>query len=111
MSDIKFVDGLRVEAPREGAPDFVKGRISLHKDELIQWLGQQEGEWINLDVKVSKNDKWYASVNDWKPQQGQSAPKDEARRNPTYEKTGETPPPGDFDDDIPFRQYEFNAVV
>jgi hypothetical protein len=80
--DITFPDGLMVKAPREGAPDFVKGSISIKRQELINWLGQEGGEWINLDIKVSKGGKWYASVNTWdadKNKQGGYANQD----NPT----------------------------
>lgn len=68
MSDEKeFVDGLFVNAPREGAPDFVKAKISIKRVELGKWLQQKEGEWINLDVKVAKSGKWYSEVDNWKP--------------------------------------------
>ena len=65
----EFVDGLIIKAPREGAPDFVKANISIKREELIEWLGKQEGEWINLNVLASKKDpsKWYAEVDNWKP--------------------------------------------
>lgn len=71
MSDVIFPDGLMVKAPREGAPDFVKGSISIKIQELINWLGQQSGDWINLDMKVSKGGKWYAQVNTWKAENKQ----------------------------------------
>jgi len=73
MSDNKFVDGLMVKAPHDKAPDFVKGSISIKRKDLGNWLRQQEGDWINLDIKESKGGKWYAAVNDWKPEQ-QAAP-------------------------------------
>ena len=63
----EFVDGLFVKAPRAGAPDFVKGAISIKREELIKWLQSREGDWVNLDIKESKTAKWYAQVNDWKP--------------------------------------------
>lgn len=69
MSEAQFPDGLIIKAPRDGAPDFVKGSISIKRKELGNWLRQKEDDWINLDIKASKNDsnKWYAQVNDWKP--------------------------------------------
>jgi len=92
MNDIKFVDGLMVKAPRSGAPDFVKGSISIKRKDLGNWLRQQEGDWINLDIKESKGGKWYAAVNDWKPE-NKPAP-DNGGNNAGYD---------DFDkDDIPF---------
>ena len=68
--DNKFVDGFFVKAPRAGAPDFVKGSVSLKREEFMRWVSAQEGEWINLDVKEGKSGKWYAQVNDWKPNGG-----------------------------------------
>jgi len=83
MSEIKFVDGLLVKAPRDGAPDFIKCAISIKREELIAWLNNQGGEWINIDVKESKGGKWYAAVNDWKPDgdkpaKAKSAPRDDS---------------------------------
>jgi hypothetical protein len=94
MSDIKFIDGLIVKAPHERAPDFVKARLSIKREELIAWLQAQEGEWVNAEVKVSKGGKWYAAVDERKPQQRGEAPAPRAEK-----------PAGDrqlSDDDIPF---------
>ena len=66
--DPGFVDGLIVKAPRQGAPDFVKGSISIRTAELLEWLGARKSEeWINVDIKESRGGKWYAQVNTWKP--------------------------------------------
>lgn len=70
MSDKKFIDGLLVKAPRDGAPEYIIGSLSMKRLELIAWLQQQSGEWINADIKVSQGGKWYAAVDDWKPQGG-----------------------------------------
>lgn len=67
MSDIKFIDGLIVKAPNERAPDYVKAKLSIKRQELIGWLQQQSGDWVNADIKVSQGGKWYAAVDDWKP--------------------------------------------
>jgi hypothetical protein len=72
MTDARFVDGLIAKAPRQGAPTFVKARLSVKRNELIAWLEKEGGEWVNLDIKESKNGKWYAQVNDWKPEQKES---------------------------------------
>ena len=85
MNDIEFVDGLIIKAPHENAPDFVKAKISIKRKELGNWLRNKDDDWINLNVKVSKSGKWYAEVDNWKPEpQSQSAPEP------------------DFDDDVPF---------
>lgn len=93
MSDIKFIDGLIVKAPHEKAPDFVKARLSIKREEMIAWLQAQEGEWVNADIKESKAGKWYAAVDEWKPEQRGGAPQAQT------EKPAAAPLP---DDDIPF---------
>ena len=90
MSDLKFADGLIVKAPHERAPEYVKAKISIHRERLIAWLQTQEGEWINLDVKASRDGKWYAAVDDWKPQKQ------------AVKKTAKAPAQDDPDDVIPF---------
>ena len=88
MADKEFVNGLIVKAPHENAPDFIKCGISIKRKDLGNWLRGKDDDWINLQVKVSKDGKWYAEVDNWKP-----------------EKKQDTPPEAkdDFDDsDIPF---------
>lgn len=62
-----FIDGLIVKEPHERAPDFVKAKLSIKREELIAWLQNQPGDWINADVKVSRGGKWYVAVDTWKP--------------------------------------------
>lgn len=93
----KFVDGLRVYAPRDNAPDFVKANMVINVSELQAWLAQRSGE-VRIDIKESRGGKYYASENDYKPegQRQQSQPK--PAQEPVPESTG-----GGFDDDkIPF---------
>jgi hypothetical protein len=90
MVDVEFVDGMIIKEPRQGAPDFVKGSISIKRAELGNWLRGKDDEWINLDIKVGKSGKWYVQVNNWKPDASQGTPTD-------------TTPVADFkDDSIPF---------
>ena len=89
MSEIEFVDGLMVKKPHEKAPDFVKAALSIKRKDLGNWLRQRDDDWINVDIKESKNGKWYAAVNDFKPEK-------------KAEQDSE-PPANDFQDDvIPF---------
>ena len=92
MSDKKFVDGLIVKAPRDNAPDFVKCAISIKRKDLGNWLRAQNDDWINIDVKVAKSGKWYAEVNDWKPDQHQQD------KSNGYQPQGD----GFEDSDLPF---------
>ena len=77
MPEAIFPEGISVRDPHEKAPDFVRGRISMKKDELIPWLEKQEGEWINCDIKRSKGGKLYLQVDTWKPSTPAAPPKSE----------------------------------
>ena len=88
MSDIQFPNGLRIYDPHKNAPDWIKGQIVIERDKLVAWL-QKQPDTVRLDIKRSKNDTPYASVNTF-------VPKADAGQSRTYE----TPP---FkDDSIPF---------
>ena len=102
MAENIFVDGLLVKPPRDNAPDFIKCTISIKRQELIAWLSRQQGEWVNVDVKESRGGKWYAAVNEYKPQ-GQQDSHNAAKSN------GYAPHNTDddyadihFDEDLPF---------
>ena len=77
MAEVTFPEGISVKDPHEKAPDFVRGRISMKKDELIPWLQKQDGEWVNCDIKRSKGGKLYLQVDDWKPNTSNATPKAE----------------------------------
>lgn len=108
MSEKKFIDGLIVKAPRDGAPQYLVCKLSIKREELIAWLQQQNGDWINADVKVSQGGKFYAQVDDWKPDNqrggghGGRRGGQEQRHRPAAP-AQQAPPMDDFaDDDIPF---------
>ena len=78
MSDIEFISGLSFKAPNDNAPEYVKAKGSIKRADLIAWLGTKEGEWVSFDLKVSNGGKWYAAVDNWKPnseRQDKPAPK------------------------------------
>lgn len=101
-NETEFVNGLIVKAPNENAPEYVKAKLSIKREELIAWLQSKSGEWINADVKVSHGGKWYVAVDDWKPNQGGE------RKNRAPEARRESTPAQQSsrdvisDDDIPF---------
>lgn len=95
----KFINGLIVKAPNENAPEYVKAKLSIKREELIAWLQSESGDWINADIKVSQGGKWYAAVDTWKPNEGGSRGGAPQRERPAKA----TEAAGDFpDDDIPF---------
>ncbi len=94
MTDMKFVDGLMAKAPHANAPAFVKCSLSIKNKELVAWLQAQEGEWCNVDIKESRGGKWYASVNEFKPDATKAS---QPASQPTQH-------PDNFEEDsIPFR--------
>ena len=79
MEDKDFAKGFFV---KDSNVDFVKFKISIKKEECTQWykekLQNKDEDWINLDVKESKEGKWYTEVNTWKPKSDtQSVTKEE----------------------------------
>ena len=90
MSDKEFPNGLIFKAPRDGAPDYVIGSLSIRKAEFLAWLNGRDGDWVNLNLKRGQSGKWYAEVDNWKP-------KGEGKPLPKVAPAGEVQ-----DDDIPF---------
>jgi hypothetical protein len=67
MAEIEFIKGLFVKKPNEKAPQFVKAKMSFKREELIEWLQAQTGEWINMDIKESQKGEYYVQIDTWKP--------------------------------------------
>lgn len=68
-----FAEGLFFSRPRQGAPDYVKGSMSVEPSQFIKFLEKNveylsPKGWMNLDLKESKDgSKLYFQVNTWKP--------------------------------------------
>lgn len=78
MDDKVFVDGMMAKRPDDGAPDFVKLKLSLKLDEFGPWVAAQKAqdpslEWLNIEIKEGRSGKWYAERNMWKPSGDQPA--------------------------------------
>ena len=78
MSETKekiFIDGLFFDKPREGSPDWIAGRISIKRKDLGNFLRGRDEEWLNIDIKESKNSgKYYCELNTWKPEKSEKTP-------------------------------------
>jgi len=64
-----FADGFRFEKPKEGKPEFVKGRMSIQADKAIAFIEAHKNEkgWLNLDLLKSKEKgTLYFQLNTWK---------------------------------------------
>ena len=91
-NDIEFIDGFFVKEPHANAPDFVKAKVNLKRRELLEWLSARQDDWVNIDIKVSREGKWYASVDSWVPDsQKESAPAAQPAKEDEF-----------INDDIPF---------
>lgn len=68
MSDKTFASGILYKEPSPKAPDFVVGGLSVKKSEFIPFLNSQDGDWVNLSIKLSKAGKPYIELDTWKPE-------------------------------------------
>lgn len=108
MSDKEFPEGLIFKAPRDGAPDYVIGSISIKIDEFQGYLDTREGEWLNLNLKRGQSGKYYAEVDNWKPQAKAPPPSRPGRDVPQRPQQGRPVQQAprrqsqDFDDSVPF---------
>ena len=94
MSDIVFANGLIFKKP-DNAPDFVIGNLSVKKSEFIPFLDSQDGDWVNLQIKLSKGGKYYVEVNNWQPNKEKKEPKEPRVDSPYVA-------PEDGDSSLPF---------
>lgn len=91
--DVIFPTGIRVFAPHENAPEFIKGALVIESLKFAAWLGQQPEGNVRLDIKQSRKGSWYLQVNTWKADTSKQSKG--GGGNPARE-------PADFDDDVPF---------
>jgi len=95
-NETEFVSGMYFKQPREGAPDYVVGKLSINRDKLLAWLTAKqpnEAGYINCDIKIGKSGKPYVAVDNWKGERGNHATS-ASQSNATQDES--------FDDSIPF---------
>lgn len=74
-----FVSGMFFEKPKEGAPEWIKGKISVKVAEFTQFanLHVKNSGYINIDLKKSgSTGKLYLELNDWTPSSEKSVEKE-----------------------------------
>ena len=70
MSDKVFAEGIYYNPPRDGAPDFVLGSISVVPDKFADWITSQQADergYVRLSIKMGKSSKVYVELDTWKP--------------------------------------------
>ena len=72
--DNVFIDGMIFKRPRENAPDFVKGSISIKCSEFYDYMKANiKDGWLNIDLLESKAGKYYAKLNDYNPEKKEAS--------------------------------------
>ncbi len=102
MADIEFIEGLLAKAPNDKAPEYVKAKLSIKREDLIGWLKQRDDEWINADVKVGRSGNWYVAVDAWKPNSEKSGQSYRPQRQERQSANSPVPSDPGFLDEIPF---------
>ncbi len=74
----ELISGIYPKPKHENAPDFVIGKMSINipqmKDQIRAWESANKGDWVNIDMKVSKAGKGYAIEDTWEPEAKKEAP-------------------------------------
>lgn len=62
-----YPKGIFYNKPREGAPEFVRGSISIKVDEAIQFLQEYKNDkgYVNLDMLLNKENGIYLVLNEY----------------------------------------------
>ena len=84
MSEKTFANGIIFKEPSSKAPDFVVGSLSVKKSEFIPFLNSQIGDWVNLQIKLSKAGKPYIELDTWKPNKEETKEPKEPRVDSPY---------------------------
>ena len=70
MSDKKKIDGLIV-MKNEKSPEWVLTSVSVEVESFKKWLDENKNGkgWVNLDLKKTKDGRFYLDHNDYKPKE------------------------------------------
>lgn len=69
MAEKIFPKGISFNKPREGAPEFVRGSLSINVNEAVDFLREHANErgWVTIDMLKSKDKGTiYLALNEWK---------------------------------------------
>ena len=68
MSETILADGIFFDKPREGSPDFVRGRVSIKVEQAVAFLQKNVNDkgYVNLDLlKAKEGGKLYFKLNNY----------------------------------------------
>lgn len=90
-----LINGFYPKPKHENAPDFVIAKGSINLPQFAEFMREFKAnnpgeEWVNIDMKISKAGKGYATVDPWKPDPEKSG-------QPAAQNI-----PAPSDDDLPF---------
>ena len=104
--DIKFAEGFIFKRDPE-APEWKICNVSVKVDEAVAFLQENAVDgWVNLDVlRAKESGKVYGKVDTWTPNQGTAAKDGIAQAKQA------AAPGGDFNEDIPFSNYEYRTFA
>lgn len=75
--EAKYPQGFKIWEPRESAPPWIKGRISVHLDTFLEWAKPfaDEKGYVSLDLKIKDGtEALYAQLNTWRPNAQKRSP-------------------------------------
>lgn len=103
MADAILVSGMFVKDPHSNAPDFVKMRVSFKVEDFKKFLDENEdGGYVNVQIKRSQEEKLYASLDTWRPDPNYNRGDSPVNDEPVDEDDGDEPVDEDDEDDLPF---------
>lgn len=67
-TDSILAKGFIFRPKKESAPNFVVGSLSIKTSDAIETLkAHTKGEWVNMNVKISKGGNYYVEIDTWEP--------------------------------------------
>ena len=84
-----FIPGLFVKNPNERAPDYIIGKVSINRNQMLSFLQHHQGDWINGEIKRSRDGNLYCAIDNWQPQQRS----DYDHSQPAQQQPAQAPPP------------------
>ena len=103
MAETIYPKGMRLWPPRDNAPDFIKGSLTVHMDTFTEWAQEHTDEkgYVRLDLKEGRDGALYLALNTFK--KGEKRKDDtETRQDKAVSDAYVEPKEEVTDDDVPF---------